>query len=215
MQVPRALGPLPDRQPVEDLPLQGGAEPLHLAEPILSRRLFELGEGVDTQLLVESVDLLGAQARNRQQLQYAFRDVLAHAFQQWMRAGAMQLGHDIGDGVADAGDLAQPVLVDDPLQRLAERGEAFGRAQIGARAVVIVAGERGAPPEFDQQLGDRRRVEFRHADQTCPARQAFRAARRRPTGSRRRCYARFGSSRRYLLNQSSVRCQASLAAASS
>src|SRR5436305_1490430 len=157
------------------------------------------------------MDLLGTEARDGQKFQHAFRDLLAHAFEQRMRPGAVQLGDDVGDCLADAGNLAQAVLADDPLQRLAQRGEALGGAKIGTRAVVIVAGERGAPPELNKQLPDRGGVEFRHADETCPARQPFRAA----TNDARAGYARLGSSRRYLLNQSSVCCQASLAAASS
>jgi hypothetical protein len=40
-----------------------------------------------------------------------------------MRTGALQLGDDIGDRLADPGKLAKPVLGDDAVERLDERRE--------------------------------------------------------------------------------------------
>jgi hypothetical protein len=46
------------------------------------------------------------------------------------------------------------VLGDHAVKRLDQRGEPVGGTLIGFGAEVIVAGERGAPAEFDQQRGD-------------------------------------------------------------
>jgi hypothetical protein len=66
----------------------------------------------------------------------------------------VQLGDDVGDRLADARQLAQPVLGDDAVERLDQGGERVRGALVGFRAEIIVAGERGAPAELDQQRCD-------------------------------------------------------------
>jgi hypothetical protein len=64
----------------------------------------------------------------------------------------MQLADDFGYRIAVPGNLPQPVLVRDSLQRFGQRGEAFSRARIGTATVIIVARKGRAPPEFDRNL---------------------------------------------------------------
>jgi hypothetical protein len=90
-----------------------------------------------------------------------------------MRAGAVQLGDDIGDRLPDSGQLAQTVFGNDALKRLDQRREPLGSALIGFGAKVIVAGESGAPAELDQERGHGR----------CVARHFSVAAVARPAGS--------------------------------
>ena len=44
-----------------------------------------------------------------------------------MRSGPVKLGHDVGDGVADAGNLGERARRDDAIQGLRKGGEAVGR----------------------------------------------------------------------------------------
>jgi len=74
----------------------------------------------------------------------------------------VQLGDNVRDRLADAGDFAQPILRDDVLQRLAEREQVFGGPCVGAGAVGIAAAQSGALPELGQELRDCGGVEFSH-----------------------------------------------------
>src|SRR6266540_3377003 len=88
--------------------------------------------------------------------------LLAHGLQRRVRAGPVQLGDNVRDRLADAGDFAQPILRDDVLQRLAEREQVFGGPCVGAGAVGIAAAQSGALPELGQELRDCGGVEFSH-----------------------------------------------------
>jgi hypothetical protein len=56
--------------------------------------------------------------------QDAVRHLLAKFFRARMGARPMQLGDDVVDGVSDSRHVCQPVVGDDPIQRLDERGDA-------------------------------------------------------------------------------------------
>jgi hypothetical protein len=61
----------------------------------------------------------------------AFRDVPAQLFQQRVCAGVVQLGHDVGDRLANPGELAKSVLGDNAVERLDQRRERVRGAQVG------------------------------------------------------------------------------------
>src|SRR4051812_44423486 len=87
-----------------------------------------------------------------------------------MRTGAMQLGDDVRDRLADPLQLAQPVLRNDLVERLDQGGECVSGALVGFRAEIIVAGQGGAPAELDQQPRDRGCVEPRNVSPAAAAR---------------------------------------------
>jgi hypothetical protein len=96
---------------------------------------------------------------------------LAQLFQQRMRSGAVQLGDDIGDRLADPGQLAQTIFGNDAVERLDQRREPVRSALIGFGTKVIVSGEGSAPAEFDQERGHGQCVE-RHFSAAAVARPA-------------------------------------------
>jgi hypothetical protein len=62
--------------------------------------------------------------------------------------------YDGGDRFANARDFAQPILCDDPVERLAQREQIVGRAGVGVGFERIVAEQRGALTELAKELGD-------------------------------------------------------------
>jgi hypothetical protein len=100
------------------------------------------------------------------------KSVLAQLLQQRMGPGAVQLGDDIGDRLADRGQLAQAAFGNDAVERLDQRREPVRGALIGFGAEVIVAGQRGAPAELDQQRGHGRCVKGGHLSAAAAARLA-------------------------------------------
>src|SRR5207249_8767713 len=114
------------------------------------------------------VDLFGFEAGDRKHVEEALRHVAAQLFQQWVRTAPVQPGDDVGDRRADARYIAQSVMTDDAVERLGQRGEAVRRAEIGFRAEIIVACERRAPAELDQQNRYRRGVERWHLGVASP-----------------------------------------------
>ena len=144
VQVAGAQCGFADLQAFEDLALHRRSEPLDLLEPVLARRGLESSEVGNAEFLVEDVDLLRLQPGNREHVEHAFRDVPAQLFQQRVGAGAVQFGHDVGNRLANSGELAKPVLGDNAVERLDERRERIRGAQVGFGAEIIVAGERCA-----------------------------------------------------------------------
>jgi len=116
--------------------------------------------------------LLSLQPRDREHFKHAVRDIPAQLFQQGVGAAFVQLGHDVADSIADPGQLAQPVLGDNAIERLDQRRERVRGAQISFGAEVIGAGERCAPAYFDQQRRDSRSVEGGHFSSAAAARPA-------------------------------------------
>jgi hypothetical protein len=55
-------------------------------------------------------DFQALEAGDREHVEHALGDVLAQLVQQRMRAGALQIGDDFGDRLADAGQLAQAII---------------------------------------------------------------------------------------------------------
>jgi hypothetical protein len=71
-----------------------------------------------------------------------------------MRAGQVQAGDDIGDGLANAWDFAQAPFSDDLGERHGQSTEAIGGTSIGFGAVGIAAAQGDPLPEFAQQTDD-------------------------------------------------------------
>ena len=93
----------------------------------------------------------------------ALGNVFSQLFEQRVRPGAVHFGDDVGDRPADARNLTQTVLRDHPVKRLAQRGQAVGGAQIGARAeIAVAAGKRSTAAKLAQQVCDFGCVELRH-----------------------------------------------------
>jgi hypothetical protein len=77
----------------------------------------------------------------------------------------VQAGDDFGDGVTNAGELAQPAIADDLGQRHRQGAEALGRTGISLGAIGIAAAQGDALPEFAQQVDDFRGVEHWHGEE--------------------------------------------------
>jgi hypothetical protein len=121
VQVPSTLRVLADFQAFEDLALHRCAQSLDALQPVLARGGFERGQVGDAELPVENVDFLRFETRDRKHVEDTLGDILAQLFQQRMRAGAVQLGDDVGDRLTDPGQLAQAVFGDDAVERLDQR----------------------------------------------------------------------------------------------
>lgn len=97
------LSALRDREVLQNLGLQGGAESLRLLDAVVLRGSFEFGKRCHAQVLVQTHRLVGAQTGYRQHLQNAGWDfLLPQLLEAWMRPGPMKLGDDIGNGFAYA-----------------------------------------------------------------------------------------------------------------
>ena len=78
---------------------------------------------------------------------------------------SMQPGDDVRDGLADAGDFAQTLFVNDLGERLGKGAQALGGARIGSGAIGIAAAQGGPLPEFAQQLDNLRGVDRGHDEE--------------------------------------------------
>jgi len=68
------------------------------------------------EILVEPQHLLWPQAGNGQHLQHAVGEFLAEFLETGVGAGPVQFGDDISDGLADAGDFGEPLLLDEAVE---------------------------------------------------------------------------------------------------
>ena len=82
-----------------------------------------------------------------------------------MRAGRLELRHNIGDGNTDAWDLLEAPFGDDPIERLGQSGQAVGSTSVSLGTIGIATAQCGALGKFPQQLSYRMRVELRHANE--------------------------------------------------
>ena len=73
---------------------------------------FERSECRDTQLIVQLQRLVGPQPRYGQKVQNARRNFLAHGLEAGMGTARMEFGNDIGDGIPNAGNIAESILTD-------------------------------------------------------------------------------------------------------
>ena len=71
----------------------------------------------------------------------------------------MKLRHDVGDGIANAGDFCERASRDDAVERLGKSRKAVCSAQVGLRTVGIAAAERRSLRIFPE--GGGRRFECR------------------------------------------------------
>ena len=119
MQMKAAYSASSDGQVLQDLGLQRSAEPLGLPDPVVLGGGLELGERGDAQILVEPQRLVRTEPGHAQDLQHADRNFLPEFLKARMRAIPVKLGDDVGNGVSDARDLGEPVLL-----RSGHRGDA-------------------------------------------------------------------------------------------
>lgn len=91
------------------------------------------------------------QSGNRQQLQNAFWDVLAHAFKRGIASSRVDPLDDGSDGLTNAGDLLQPVVSDQLIEWNAEREQIIGSTCISLGAIRAAAAQCGALGELAQQ----------------------------------------------------------------
>jgi hypothetical protein len=73
----------------------------------------------------------------------------------------VKFGDDVGDGVADAGNLGERACRDDAIQRLRKRGKAVCR-EVRLRAVWITAAEGSSLGVFPQEPRHCLRVRLAH-----------------------------------------------------
>ena len=81
----------------------------------------------------------------------AVRDHRGAASPVGVAAGVVQFGHYISDRLTDPRKLTKPVLGDNAVERFDKRRKRVRGALVGFGAEVIVAGERCAPTELDEQ----------------------------------------------------------------
>jgi len=134
----------PDLDVLQDFRLQRRTQAFDGLEAPGRGRGFELSQRSDAKLFIELDDLFGPQSGYGKHFQHTRRDVFAYRFQE----ARVQLSDDIGNSVAHPGDFLEASLGDDPIERLGERTEAFGGADIGFGAVGIAAAKRSALAVF-------------------------------------------------------------------
>ena len=98
---------LADLDALEDLPLQGRAEALHLRQSVRAGGGLELGERADAELAIELHHLVRPQSRDGQHFEDAGRNFAADLLERRMGSCLVQLLDHVGDGLADPGDRAQ------------------------------------------------------------------------------------------------------------
>ena len=77
------------------------------------------------------VMLVRPEARHRQHLENASRDLLPKLLEARMTAGPVQLGDDVGDGVSDARDLGEPIFCNQRIDTDGESGQSIRCAGVG------------------------------------------------------------------------------------
>src|SRR4051794_24740956 len=93
-----ALATARDCEASENLCLQRTSESLRALDAVLTRGLFQIGEGGDTERFIKLEHLVRSQTRHGEHFQDTGRNFLAHGLKAWMRARAVQFRDDIGDG---------------------------------------------------------------------------------------------------------------------
>jgi hypothetical protein len=77
-----------------------------------------------------------------------------------MSAGAMQLGYDVCDSLADAGNFREPLLNDQAIKGDRQRGKIIGRPGVGFGPIRITAAQRGPLRVLAQKLCDLLRIDL-------------------------------------------------------
>lgn len=162
MHVKPALAAPRDGKVLENLGLQRCAESLGLPYPILFRRRLEFGERGDAKVLVEPQYLLRTETWHSQHLEHACGDFLPELLEARMTAGPVQLGDDIGDGVADSRNFGETTFGNQHIEREGEGRQAIRRARVGLGSVLIATTQRGPLCVFAKQRNDHWRVDRRH-----------------------------------------------------
>jgi hypothetical protein len=85
MQMHLSVAAFCDGQILQDLGLQRGAKTLRLLDAVVLGGGLEFGKAGDAELLMKPEHLLGSQARHRQHLQDARRDLLTQLLEARMR----------------------------------------------------------------------------------------------------------------------------------
>jgi hypothetical protein len=110
------------------------------------------------QVLIEPQHLVGPKPWCRQHFQHARRDLFPELLEAGIGAGPMQLGYDVCDSLADAGNFRKPVFRDQTIERHRQRGETVGRPGVGLGPIGNTAAQRGPLRVFAQKLCDRLRI---------------------------------------------------------
>jgi hypothetical protein len=158
MQVQPSAAALGDGQVLQNLALQRRAKPLRLLDAIFLGGGFQFCQRRDAQILVEPEHFLRPEARHSQHLEHTRRDLLPKLLEARMGAGLVQLGDDVGDRLADAGDVLEPAFRNKHFEREGESGQAVRRARVGLGSVWVAAAQRGSLRILAKQTGDLLRV---------------------------------------------------------
>ncbi len=163
VQVKATFSAFGDRQALQDLDLQRGAEALGLLDAVVLGSGLQFRERRDAEILVEPQHLLRTQTGYGQQLKHASWYFLPELFEARMTARLVEFGDDVGDRSANPGDLSQPVVGDEHVQRNRESRQAVGGSRIGLSPVGIAAAQGGALRILSQEICHTASVERRHS----------------------------------------------------
>ena len=135
------LALLDHRDALEDVGLGLGLDARQSAELARLGQRLQGGDVADTRFVVEQLRGPGAQTGDVHQLDHAVRDLLVEGVHVLHPARPQVLADLVGEVLADAGDLAQPLLLRDHLDVLAEAFETLAGATVGADAEGIVSAD--------------------------------------------------------------------------
>ena len=130
-----ALRPFRRRQPLQDRRLGLDAEPRERPHPLLERRLANVADGLEVELGEDPLGRLWPDSLDPHHRHRPGRVSPLEPRQRRDLAGLDQLGHLLGDGVADTGQGRQLALQRQPLDRLGRLVQGLGRAPVGEHAV--------------------------------------------------------------------------------
>lgn len=117
VQVEAAFSAFGDREVLQDLGLQRGAESFRLLDAVILGGGLQLRERADAEILVQAQHLLRTKSGHREHLEHALGNLLPQLFEAGMTARLVNLGDDVGNSIADARDLSKSIFGDKHLQR--------------------------------------------------------------------------------------------------
>ncbi len=154
-------GRLHEGDPFEDLGLGLGAEAFQIGDEPGFPRVSQVGEALDLQLVVEQLDLLGAEPRNPQEGDESRAGLAAEVFISLEMPGRRELDDLRIEGFADPRLLLEGAVGDHLTQVARQRLKHLGCLVIGAAAERVLPVDLQECPHLVEDLGDARRFHLR------------------------------------------------------
>ena len=110
VQVEAAFSAFGDREVLQDLGLQRGAESFRLLDAVILGGGLQLRERADAEILVQAQHLLRTKAGHSEHLEHALGNLLPQLFEAGMTARLVKLGDDVGDGIAHPRNFLEPAF---------------------------------------------------------------------------------------------------------